>query len=175
MRGLSTVAILVKQQITTRLTCLSVLAAGLLAFASLQTAAHAQVLSIGLGGIQYNGYGPGYYNGYGYSGYGPQYRPFAPRAAAYSGYGNGAYAYGSAYPYYGYRPYGWRLRPWGLGALGYSNPYYTNTGGSYGDYNYSQPIPVTSRDPKATSADPACVNSLENAISAFSKLIDVSL
>ena len=47
---------------------------------------------------------------------------------------------------YGLAPLGWGYGGWGLGALaynsgylGYSNPYYN---GSFGGYNYAQPIPV---------------------------------
>ena len=80
-----------------------------------------------------SGYGWGLGNSYGYGGYG----------GGYGGYGGG---YGG----YGYRPFGWGLGGWGLGSLiynsgylGYSNPYYNNSYSSFGNYNYSQPIPVS--------------------------------
>ena len=67
-------------------------------------------------------------------------------------YGTGwGWGLGNSYRYggYGYRPFGWGLGGWGLGSLyynsgylGYSNPYYDNSYGAYGDYTYSQPIPV---------------------------------
>ena len=89
------------------------------------------------------------------------YRPAYSRHRGYHGYWNGNwglgagiggdYGWGSGYGGYGgygWSPLGWGLGAWGLGALGYnsgylgySNPYYNGLG-SYGTYNYSQPIPV---------------------------------
>jgi len=97
-----------------------------------------------------SGYNNGFYSGLGFGG----------------GYGiaNGNWGYGDSFGNlnglgydglggfggYGYRPLGWGLGGWGLGSLaygsgylGYSNPYYVNSGVSV--YNYSQPIPVTYR------------------------------
>lgn len=89
------------------------------------------------------GYGNnGYYSGYGnYNGYGSGW-----------GWGLGSGYRGSrgyrSYSGYGYRPVGWGLGGWGLGSLnyssgylGYSNPYYINSGTTV--YNYTQPIPVS--------------------------------
>ena len=56
-----------------RILCLSALALAL--FGATPPEAHAQFLSIGLGGVEYNGYGQGYYGGYG-----PQYRTYGPGA-----------------------------------------------------------------------------------------------
>src|SRR5947207_1345683 len=69
--------------------CLAVLALGLCSVVTPQSQALAQLLSIGPGGVQYNGLGVGYY--------GPQYGPVAPRVRTYSAYGNGLYGYGPAY------------------------------------------------------------------------------
>jgi tetratricopeptide (TPR) repeat protein len=86
------------------------------------------------------------------------YRPAYARHGAYHGYWNGNwglgagiggnYGWGNGYGGYGWSPLGWGLGAWGLGALGYnsgylgySNPYY-NGSGIYGNFNYSQPIPV---------------------------------
>jgi tetratricopeptide (TPR) repeat protein len=79
----------------------------------------------------YRNYGSGDFGNYGYnSGWG---WGLAPNYRSYSGYG--------------YRPLGWGLGGWGLGSLiynsgylGYSNPYYVNSGTTV--YNYTQPIPV---------------------------------
>ncbi len=82
----------------TRLLRLSILAIGLLAAATPQNDAHAQTISIGRGGVQYNGYGQGYYGGYGrgYRGYNQGYGGwYSPRIQSYSGYGNGPYGYGT--------------------------------------------------------------------------------
>ncbi len=110
-------------------------------------------LGFGLG----NGYGWGLGNGYWNGGYG--------------GYGGG-YGYGG----YGYRPFGWGLGGWGLGSLyynsgylGYSNPYYIDSYGSYGDYNYSQPIPVYyNASMTVAENDPNSAGEvLNNAVAAF--------
>ena len=97
-----------------------------------------------LGGYGYNnglygGVGSSFGGGYGIAngnwGYGNSFGNLV--GSSYGGYGG-----------YGYRPLGWGLGGWGLGSLiynsgylGYSNPYYVNSGVSI--YNYSQPIPVT--------------------------------
>ena len=98
-----------------RLLFLSVLAVGLFNTATPQSDAHAQSISIGRGGVQYNGYGRGYYGGYGqgYRGYGNGYE-YGPRTQSYSGYGNGPYGYGSGSAY----------------------QFRSNNGYSYGDGNY---------------------------------------
>jgi tetratricopeptide (TPR) repeat protein len=109
-----------------------------------------------------SGYGWGLGNGYGYGGYG--------------GYGGGYGGYGGGYGGYGYRPFGWGLGGWGLGSLyynsgylGYSNPYYLNSYGSYGNYNYSQPIPVAyNSSTMIADSDPnSAAEVLNNADAAF--------
>lgn len=92
-------------------------------------------VSVNIGGFGLNlgsSRGFGYGSNYGYGGYG-------------SGWG-----WGNGYGYGGYRPLGWGLGGWGLGSLyynsgylGYSNPYYISSYGSFGNYSYSQPIPVS--------------------------------
>ncbi len=103
----------------------------------------------------YNGYGWGLGNGYG-NGYG-----------GYGGYGGG---YGG----YRYCPFGWGLGGWGLGSLyyssgylGYSNPYYVNSGPTY--YNYSQPIPVSYNAPVTVveNAPDSADEAFNNAVAAF--------
>jgi len=102
----------------------------------------------------------------------------------YNGYGNGwGWGLGSghqgargyrSYSGYGYRPLGWGLGGWGLGSLiynsgylGYSNPYYVNSGTTV--YNYTQPIPVSYNtavavnETDSTSADTV----LNDAVEAF--------
>ena len=79
-----------------------------------------------------------------------------------------------SYSGYGYRPLGWGLGGWGLGSLiynsgylGYSNPYYVNSGTTV--YNYTQPIPVSYNtevavnETDSTSADTV----LNEAVEAF--------
>lgn len=131
-------------------------------------------MAYGLGsGLAYGSYGYGNY-GYGnYSGYNN-----------YDGYGNG-WGWGltngnrggrgyRSYSGYGYRPLGWGLGGWGLGSLiynsgylGYSNPYYVNSGTTV--YNYTQPIPVSYNtavavnETDSTSADTV----LNEAVEAF--------
>jgi tetratricopeptide (TPR) repeat protein len=107
----------------------------------------------------YNNYlGYGYGNGWGW-GLGSNYRG-----------GLGFRSYGG----YGYRPLGWGLGGWGLGSLiynsgylGYSNPYYVNSGTTV--YNYMQPIPVSYNT--SVVVDDASVNSadavLNSAVEAF--------
>ena len=123
----------------------------------------------GTGGFGYgSGYGGGFGNGFG-SGLGVGLGAGLGYGLGYGmGYGlGGGYGYGG----YGYRPLGWGLGAWGLGGmayssgyLGYSNPYYTN-GGSFGGYNYSQPIPV-SYDSTASAAGNVD-DLLNSAIAAF--------
>lgn len=124
---------------------------------------------------------------------GAAYRPaYYRHSQFYHGYWNGNQGYGFGYPYgghrhsgyrnygwnngYAYRPYFWGLGGWGLGSLmygsgylGYTNPYYYNTGGTAYCYNYAQPIPVayntansayvantdSTIDPNAAVANPA--------------------
>lgn len=81
------------------------------------------------------GYGGGYGSGWGWG-----------QGNGYNGYSG----YGGSYGGYGYRPLGWGVGGWGLGSLyynsgylGYSNPYYSDSDSSFGNYNYSQPIPVS--------------------------------
>lgn len=106
------------------------------------------------------GWGGGYGSGYGW-GYGPGY-----------GYGYGG-GYGGGYAGYGYRPLGWGWGNWGLGSLiynsgylGYSNPYYNNAG-SFGGYNYSQPVPVAYDNTATTVAPSSCKDMLDSAVAAF--------
>ncbi len=156
----------------TRRLFVTALAIGLCALVAPPTPAVAQILSVGPGGVQYNGFGTGYYGGYG-----PQVRVIGPRGRVYSGYGNGTYGYGPGSAYQingGYRPFGWGRGPWGLGTLaynsgylGYSNPYYNERSGSFGNYNYSQPLPVSSNEQLVAGAAAACQGSLEDAIAAF--------
>ena len=88
-----------------------------------------------------------------------------------NGYGNG---YGGGYGGYRYRPFGWGLGGWGLGSLyynsgylGYSNPYYVNSGPTY--YNYSQPIPVSYNAPVTVveNATESADEAFNNAVAAF--------
>lgn len=112
--------------------------------------------------LWYNGYWGGNY-GWGGS-YGPGFG---------WGYGPGfGLGYGGLYAGYGFRPLGWGWGGWGLGALlynsgylGYSNPYYSG-GGVYGNYNYSQPIPVA-YDNSMTTAASSCKEKLDSAIQSF--------
>lgn len=147
--------------------CFAVLGIGLLSV--LGTPADAQLLSIGPGGVQYNGLGVGFY--------GPQYGLGIARSGTYSAYGNGLYGYGPAYGngWNGaYRPLGWGRNRWGQGSLaynsgylGYSNPYYINNNGANGVYDYSQPLQASNDNPVSTSDNPGCEASLEAAIDAF--------
>ena len=113
------------------------------------------------------GFGLGFnsgYNGYGWglgTGFGNRY----------GGYGGG---YGRGYGGYRYRPFGWGLGGWGLGSLyynsgylGYSNPYYVNSGPIY--YNYSQPIPVSYNAPVTVvvNAPDSADEVFSNAVAAF--------
>ncbi len=108
------------------------------------------------------GFGLGSRLGFGYGGYGP-------------GWGYGGYSpYG--YGRYGYRPFGWGLGGWGLGAmyynsgyLGYYNPYYMNNYSSFGNYSYSQPIPVAyNTSVTVVQGDPNSADqALDSAIAAF--------
>lgn len=123
---------------------------------------------LGNGNYSYGNYGYGNYGGYN----------------NYNGYGNGwGWGLGNgyrgergyrSYSGYGYRPLGWGLGGWGLGSLiynsgylGYSNPYYVNSGTAV--YNYTQPIPVSYNNEVAvneidsTSADTV----LNEAVEAF--------
>ena len=109
----------------------------------------------------YNGYNnnySGYNNGWGW-GLGNGFR------------GNNGFG---SYSGYGYRPLGWGLGGWGLGSLiynsgylGYSNPYYVNSGATV--YNYTQPIPVSYNTPvvinSSDSQSPEAF--LNNAVYAF--------
>ncbi len=121
----------------------------------------------------YNGYWNGnrsYGNGYGYR---PGSRPGVSVNLGAFGLNIGSSrGYGS----YGHRPLGWGMGGWGLGSLyyhsgylGYSNPYYINSYGSYGNYAYSQPIPVSYNnsvviaDNDPNSSDEV----LNNAVAAF--------
>ena len=119
------------------------------------------------------------------------YRPSYYGHGLYHGYWNGNYGFGGGYGGgrgwgygpgygmgmglgmgigYGLTPLGWGYGGWGLGAmgynsgyLGYSNPYYD---GSYGGYNYAQPIPVdygAAPMPEGNPADAA----LNDAVAAF--------
>ncbi|MBI3863870.1 MAG: tetratricopeptide repeat protein [Planctomycetia bacterium] len=114
------------------------------------------------------GFGGGYGGGWG--GYGPGW-----------GYGGG-WGYGPGYGLglglglglgYGFAPLGWGYGGWGLGSmaynsgyLGYSNPYYN---GSFGGYDYAQPIPVDySVAPTAVGAEGNTADAALNAaVEAF--------
>ena len=119
------------------------LAGFLLLTTTLIQTVQAQSLYIGPGGVQYNGFGQGYYGGYGqgYGGYGQAYssgygqtyqsygRVYAPRADSYTVYGNGPYGYGSgsqyqfpANGYYGNSNYSGYSSP-GFYRQGYSSAY----------------------------------------------------
>ena len=100
-------------------------------------------LGLGLGYGLLGGYG-GYGWGGGYGGYG----------LGYGGYGMGYGGYGS---YMGYNS----------GYLGYSNPYYNNSYGSYGNYSYSQPIPVANPAVATSDSVSTCDQSLDSAAEAF--------
>lgn len=104
-----------------------------------------------------NNYG-GYSNGWGW-GLGNNFR------------GNRGF---QSYSGYGYRPLGWGLGGWGLGSLnyssgylGYSNPYYVNSGTTV--YNYAQPIPVSYNVPVVISEGEANSSEavLNSAVEAF--------
>ena len=142
----------------------------------------------GMGGYGYGpgygryGYGPGY-GGLGYGGLG--YGGLGYGGLGYGGLGYGGLGYGLGYGGlgyglgygglgygYGFRPLGWGLGGFGLGALaynsgylGYSNPYYMNSYGSYGNYSYAQPIPVTYSG--ASSSASSCDDALDSALAAF--------
>ena len=88
------------------------------------------------------------------------------------GYGGGGYGgSGSGIPL------GWGLGTWGLGAMAYdsgylpySNPYFSNSYGLYGNYNYTQPIPVNYWNSVVTSGTSdviTCVGSATAAVGAF--------
>ncbi len=100
-------------------------------------------LGFGLGYGLLGGYG-GYGWGGGYGGYG----------LGYGGYGLGYGGYGS---YMGYNS----------GYLGYSNPYYNNSYGTYGNYSYAQPIPVTNPATTVSDSVSTCDQSLDSAAQAF--------
>ena len=133
--------------------------------------AYKLALNSGYGGYNngyngYNGYGWGLGNGFGNGGYG----------LGNGGYGLGYGGYGLGYGGYGYRPFGWGLGGWGLGSLyynsgylGYSNPYYVNSGSTY--YNYSQPIPVSYNAPVTvvTNAPNSADDVFTNAVAAFQR------
>jgi len=135
----------------------------------------------------YHGYWNGNWGGLGYGGYGRFGGPFGYGYGfgpwGYGGYGMGfgGLGFGGLGGYGGYfgYPLGWGLGAWGLGSLmygsgylGYSNPYYGGGGGgSFGGYNYSQPIPVDYGAQAAavttdTSQNPADAM-LNDAIAAF--------
>lgn len=102
---------------------LMALAVGLMASMMPASNAVAQRVTIGRGGVHYNGYGRGYYGGYGnrgrvYSGYG--YGPYGYGGRGY-GYGNGAY-------YNGYGNSGVYVQP--------VQPFYRPFGGGYSAYGY---------------------------------------
>ena len=115
-------------------------------------------LGIGLGvnsahgGVYGPGWGWGLGSGYGYGG------------RSRRGHGG-----------YGYRPFGWGLGGWGLGSLiynsgylGYSNPYYDDSYRSFGNYSYSQPIPVTYNASAVVDNDPNSSDAvLNNAVGTF--------
>lgn len=119
-------------------------------------------ISIGSGGGIGFGINSGYGRGYGI-GWGLNNR------SGYSSYGRG-------YGRHSYRPLGWGLGGWGLGSLnyssgylGYSNPYYNNSYGSYGDYSYSQPLPVyySSTQSDIRTVGNSAEDVLNNGIAAF--------
>jgi len=97
--------------------------------------------------LGHGSYRPAYDRHSGYHGYWNGNRGGGGRSGSSSGFGYGG-GYGR-YGGYGYRPFGWGLGGWGLGSLiynsgylRYSNPYYNNSYGAIGNYNYSQPVPV---------------------------------
>ena len=140
-------------------------------------------------GIGNNQYRPSYYQHAGYHGYWNGNRStgigssIAKGIGAGLGYSRGpgrgisysnSYGFGGRYGSYGYSPLGWGLGGWGLGSLnyssgylGYSNPYYTNSGWS--GYSYAQPITVSYNTP-VTVADDSVSGSdvlLNHAVAAF--------
>ncbi|MDC3955096.1 hypothetical protein [Polyangium jinanense] len=88
------------------------------AFASaMLLAASGQALAgTGAWGVDDDGFGPGYYGGYGYGGpgyrggYGYGYRGYGPRGGYYGGKGR-IYDWGGGYGYGGYGPYGGGCAP----------------------------------------------------------------
>lgn len=110
-----------------RLLCITAFACGLFAATISQSTAEAQTLTIGRGGVRYNGYGRGYYGGYG-RGYNNHYRGYYRGNNGYSGYGHGPYGYGAG-PHFQnrfYRPYGYGRTIYytGNGYPGYYGPTY---------------------------------------------------
>lgn len=122
---------------TTRLFLLALVGFMILTTTLVQTA-QAQLV-FGPVGVQYNGYGQGYYGGYG-QGYGYNGRVYRPRVDSYTVYGNGPYGYGSGsqfqFPvngntgFYGNGNSG----SYGFGNSGYYQQGYTRT---YNPYGYS--------------------------------------
>lgn len=122
-----------------RLHLLSVLAIALCGATVLPQQAQAQTLSIGRGGVQYNGYGQGHYGGYGrgHRDYDQGYhRWHSPRTQTYSGYGNGPYGYGmrNNYQFQSNGGYGYGNGNYynGYGNSGYYSQYYTPSYSPYG-------------------------------------------
>lgn len=104
------------------------LALGLFATATPQNTAQAQSPVISRGGVQYDGYGRGYYGGYGHGHSHGGWQ--GTRVRTYSGYGYGPYGYGSdnAYQYPVNSGYGY-----GSG-YSYGNGNYYNGYGNSGYY-----------------------------------------
>jgi hypothetical protein len=111
-----------QEEIMIRRLCLSVIALALFAVAVPQGSADAQSVIIGQRGVQYNGYGRGYYGGY--------------RPGYYNAYGNGPYGYGysngyrNGYQYSTNPGYGYGYGPYynGYGNAGYyGNSYYPSS------------------------------------------------
>lgn len=128
----------------TRKFCQLALAFGLFTTMAMAQSAQAQTLIVGPGGVQYRGYGQGYYGGYGqgYGAYGQGYRSYGrvygPRVDSYTVYGNGPYGYGSgsqfqfpARGFYGGGNYNGYASP-GLYPQPYVAPVYNPYGFSYG-------------------------------------------
>ena len=122
-----------------RLLLLSVLAIAFCGATACPQQAQAQTLSIGRGGVHYNGYGQGYYGGYGggYQGYDRGHQRWhSPRTQSYSTYGNGPYGYGmrNNYQYQSNGGYGYGNGNYynGYGNSGYYNQYYTPSYSPYG-------------------------------------------
>lgn len=120
---------------------------GLLAAAIPQNSVEAQTLTIGRGGVHYNGYGQGYYGGRGrgynsyYSGNNHGHSSYFPRSYNYSGYGNGTYGYGynssRTFPSYNGYNYGNTTYYNGYAYPSYSGYYGQYYGPTYGPFGYS--------------------------------------
>ena len=118
----------------TRLIGVLFLTLALTAVAIPPSSADAQWVTVSRPGIQYNGYGQGYYGGYG-----RQYSYYAPANRSYSAYGNGAYLYGTqtALPLPNAALYGYGTRTYYDG-YGYPANYGQYSGRTYRHFGYGR-------------------------------------